>query len=83
MPVHDTEDKRWWVIEWGRRESLFVTQVCPRLNLRGQINLAKANDPYAPDLVVQRSLAELPDVHTWAKANPTPPPLPYSVHHGT
>jgi len=31
--MHDTEDKQWWVIEWAKKEQLFVTQVCPKLGL--------------------------------------------------
>ena len=59
MPVHDTEDKEWWVVEWQNHENLFVSEVCPRLNLVAQINPAKKHSPYAPDLIVQGRLADL------------------------
>jgi len=57
--MHDTEDKQWWVIEWRRKETLFVDEVCPRLGLKARINPAKKHDPFAPDIVVQGVLADL------------------------
>lgn len=59
MPVHDTEDKKWWVVEWRNHENLFVSEVCPRLDLVAQINPAKKHNPYAPDIIVQGRLADL------------------------
>jgi len=56
---HDTEDKQWWFIEWRNYENRFVNEVCPRLNLTAQINPAKKQDPFAPDIVVQGRLADL------------------------
>jgi hypothetical protein len=57
--MHDTEDKQWWVIEWAKKEQLFVTQVCPALGLTAAINPAKQHDRYAPDIVVQGKIADL------------------------
>jgi len=57
--MHDTEDKQWWVIEWAKKEHLFVTQVCPALGLVAAINPAKQHDRYAPDIVVDGKLADL------------------------
>jgi hypothetical protein len=57
--MHDTEDKQWWVIEWAKKEQLFVTQVCPKLGLIATINSAKQQNRYAPDIVVDGQVADL------------------------
>jgi hypothetical protein len=57
--VHNTEDKQWWVIEWAKREVLFVEKVCPELGLLAGINPEKSSNRYAPDLVVSGLIADL------------------------
>jgi len=57
--MHDTEDKHWWVIEWAKKEQLFVGQVCPALGLLATINPAKQHDRYAPDILVDGKMADL------------------------
>ena len=56
---HDTEDKQWWVIEWAKKENLFVNEVCPRLGLNAIMNPAKGTDPYAHDILVDGKIADL------------------------
>ena len=57
--MHNTEDKQWWVIEWAKREVLFVEKVCPELGLLAGINPEKSSNRYAPDLVVSGLIADL------------------------
>jgi hypothetical protein len=57
--MHNTEDKQWWVIEWAKKEQLFVAQVCPKLGLSATINPAKQHNRYAPDIVVDGQVADL------------------------
>jgi hypothetical protein len=53
------EDKGWWVEAWRAAEDVFVENVAPYLGLAAAINPTKASDPYAPDLIVAGSLADL------------------------
>jgi hypothetical protein len=46
--MHDTEDKQWWVIEWAKKEHLFVAQVCPALGLIGYDQPSQAARPLCP-----------------------------------
>jgi hypothetical protein len=57
--MHSTEDKQWWVIEWAKKETLFVENVCPKLGLVAVINPEKRYNPYAPDLLVSGLVADL------------------------
>lgn len=57
--MHDTEDKKWWVLKWSKKERLFVDVVCQKLNLNARINPLKKSDPFVPDLIVNGHLAEL------------------------
>lgn len=53
------QDKDWWVEAWRHAEDRFVDHEARSLGLSATINPAKAADPYAPDLVVDGSLADL------------------------
>lgn len=58
--MHNTEDKKWRVIEWEKKEELFVSDVAPWLKIKAIINPEKQNDPYAPDLYdVEGKVADL------------------------
>lgn len=57
--LHNPQDKRWWLEAGLRREIAFVQEIAPLLGMEAQINPAKEQDPYAPDLVVDGQLADL------------------------
>jgi hypothetical protein len=57
--LHNTEDKKWWVITGREKEDVFIQQVCPNINLSAIINPEKVTNPYAPDLLVNGQLADL------------------------
>lgn len=54
-----TEDKSWWVAEGAALERVFVAAVAPGLGIAARINPEKAVNPYAPDLLLERRLADL------------------------
>jgi hypothetical protein len=53
------QDKAYWIRDGEKKEGSFVSLVLPALGFRGEINPAKAADPYAPDLLVEGHLADL------------------------
>lgn len=55
----DTEDKSWWCQDGVLREEDFVARIAPKLGLEAQINPAKDQDKFAPDLIVNGRLADL------------------------
>jgi len=57
--LHNTEDKKWWVISGREKEDLFVNEVCPNLGIGAVINPEKETNPYVPDLLVHGRLADL------------------------
>lgn len=58
-PKHDTEDKEWWVKKGMQDEAVFVEDVAAKIGLAARLNPAKAENPYAPDLVVNGKIADL------------------------
>lgn len=61
--MHNTEDKEWWVREYGEEyEKYFVENIAARLKIPIRINPEKATNIYAPDLIKtgrNRSLVDL------------------------
>jgi len=57
--MHNTEDKAWWCLHGAALEHRFVDMCANHLGIDGKINPEKATDPYAPDLVVNGTLADL------------------------
>ncbi len=53
------QDKRYWVEAGREKEWTFVQRVLPALGFQAVLNPAKAQDPYAPDLLVEGHLADL------------------------
>ena len=49
---HDPQDRAYWYQEGMMGEKLFIEQVAPRIGLNAQINPAKDNEPWAPDLLI-------------------------------
>ncbi|HEY2326660.1 MAG TPA: hypothetical protein VGH52_04155 [Gaiellaceae bacterium] len=62
--MHSLEDKEWWCAAGEDKERAFVEQVLPLLGFSGEINPAKQEDRFAPDLVVNGHLADLKSQRT-------------------
>lgn len=59
QPNHDTEDKAWWVEKGASDELDFIQHIAPQIPLDARPNPQKAHDPFAHDLYVGDSRAEL------------------------
>jgi hypothetical protein len=57
--MHNPEDKSWWVNKAVQTEVKFVQVVCPYIGLPAQMNPRKREDPYAPDIIVEKKLSDL------------------------
>lgn len=53
------QDKPYWVEVASEKERDFVQRVLPALGFKANLNPAKEQDPYSPDLVVEGHLADL------------------------
>jgi hypothetical protein len=63
MPIHDTEDKEWWVIHGEELEYKFIRDVAPRIGFYTVRNPEKERDPTAPDLLIDED-CKLADLKT-------------------
>lgn len=61
---HDTEDKGWWYQHGEKLEETFVRLCSEKLKIDARINPDKELDKTAPDLIVERSLADLKTQNT-------------------
>ena len=57
-PMHDTEDKKWWVKKYLDKEKEFVL-LCENLGIKACINPEKTHNPYAPDLIINGVVSDL------------------------
>ena len=53
------QDKAWWYNHGETEEFKFVNSIAPAMGLDAIINPAKENEPWQPDLIVNKSLADL------------------------
>jgi len=61
---HNTEDKNWWLLHGVGLENRFIRICNEKLNLDALINPEKKNNPYAPDLIVNKRIADLKTQNT-------------------
>jgi hypothetical protein len=64
VPIHDTEDTRWWYARGEEKEAFFISTIAPRLGITAARNPEKDTDPTAPDLLVDGKRAELKNQET-------------------
>lgn len=64
MVLHDTEDKNWWTKYGEKLENLFLQNIAPEIGPNAQINPDKNTNRYAPDFIINGSLAELKTQNT-------------------